>query len=61
MDIDKESIGNSIDHDVGPICELFDELLTSEDAKQAEKMMWVVPRHIQETIKPPPMRITCMC
>jgi hypothetical protein len=47
---------------LGQFVSLFDELLTSEDAKQAEKMMWVVPWHIQdETIKPPPMRITCMC
>jgi hypothetical protein len=33
---------------LGQFVSLFDELLTSEDAnaKQAEKMMWVVPRHI---------------
>jgi hypothetical protein len=49
---------------LGQLVSLFDVLLTCEDAnaKQAEKMMWVVPRHIQdETIKPLPMRIACMC
>lgn len=35
---------------LGQLVSLFDELLTCEDAnaKQAEKMMWVVPRHIQD-------------
>jgi hypothetical protein len=49
---------------LGQLVSLFDKLQNCEDAntKQAEKMMWLVPRHIQdETIKPPPMRIACMC
>jgi hypothetical protein len=35
---------------LGQLVSLFDELLTCEyaNAKQAEKMMWVVPRHTQD-------------